>query len=194
MTRHFDRKKFSREKKRAAGKRGLTVLYIGNGKGKTTAAIGLAVRAHGAGLKPVFLQFIKSERWQSYERQALAKLGIPVHILGSGFVGILDDQYPLAWHKKTAKAALATTRRMMRSGAYDVVIADELASAVDEGLLNIQDVLALIKAKPARVHLVLTGHTSYPKLIAACDLVTEMKNIKHPYYTEGLLAQRGIDF
>lgn len=190
----FHRQQFIRKSHPAGAKRGLIVLYYGNGKGKTTAAVGLAVRAHGAGLKVIMLQFMKSEKWQSYERQALAKLGIPVQVLGSGFVGIIDDQHPLSWHKKTAKQGLATARKILRSGRYDVIVADELISAVDEGLLTLSAVLALLKARPKHVHLVLTGHTRYPKLVAACDLVTEMKNVKHPYYTEGLLAQRGIDF
>ena len=190
----FQRSKFTRTGKKAAGAHGLTILYVGDGKGKTTAAMGLAIRAAGSGMTVVVLQFMKSTKWQSYERQALQKLDIPVHVLGSGFVGIIDDAHPLRWHKHKAKEALSTARRMLRSKRYRVVILDEIVTAVEEGLLTVQDVRALIQNKPKKVHLVLTGHSKYPSLIAACDLVTEMKNIKHPYYTEGLLAQRGIDF
>ncbi|MBI3956502.1 MAG: cob(I)yrinic acid a,c-diamide adenosyltransferase [Candidatus Kerfeldbacteria bacterium] len=190
----FDRSKFSRAGKRSGSGHGLTILYIGDGKGKTTAAMGLALRAHGAGLRVAVLQLMKSPTWQSYERTALAKLGIRVRVLGSGFVGILDDRHPVSWHRRSAKTALAKVRAAVGSGRYDVVIADEAVTAVEEGLLGVRDILGLIRAKPARVHLVLTGHTHYPSIIRACDLVTDMRMIKHPYKDQGLLAQRGIDF
>ncbi|MFH1171831.1 MAG: cob(I)yrinic acid a,c-diamide adenosyltransferase [bacterium] len=192
--RRFHRRKFSRTNKHTVRDHGLSILYFGNGKGKTTAAIGLALRAHGAGMNVCVVQLMKSLAWQSHERKAFAELKIPVHVLGSGFVGIIDDHHSLAFHKQKAKAALAFTRRLLTSGRYDVVIADEAVSAVDEGLLTVRDILGLIKQKPKPAHLVLTGHSRYPKIIAACDLATEMKNVKHPYYTEGLLAQRGIDY
>lgn len=190
----FQRSRFTRERKKAAGAHGLTILYVGNGKGKTTAAIGLAVRAAGSGMSVIVLQFMKSKKWQSYERQALETLGVRVRVLGSGFVGIIDDVHPLRWHKQNAKKALSIARRILRSKRFRVVVLDEVVTAVEEGLLTIKDVQSLIRDKPKEVHLALTGHSKYPSLIAACDLVTEMKNIKHPYYTEGLLAQRGIDF
>lgn len=195
MTRpRFDRKRFDRSKKHSGVGEGLTILYVGDGKGKTTAAVGLAVRAVGAGLRVCFVQFMKSEKWQSFERAALKKLGVPVHVLGTGFVGIIDDTRTLADHRKSALGALATTRAFLRSGKYDMVVADEAASAVDEKLLTVTELTNLIRAKPQRVHLVLTGHSHYPRLTRAVDLVTNMQNIKHPYTTKGLLAQRGIDF
>lgn len=193
-------KRFNRQKfvsKVVQGKpkpHGCTLFCCGDGKGKTTAAIGIAVRAHGAGLNVCVVQFMKSEKWQSYERVSLRKLGIPVHVLGSGFVGILDDTKPLAWHKAVAKKALRFSARLLRSKRYDVLITDELVSCVEEGLLTQANVLSLIKAKPKNVHLVLTGHTAYPRIIKACDLVTKMSSVKHPYSTEGMTAQRGVDF
>jgi cob(I)alamin adenosyltransferase len=190
----FDRTRFSQEDKRVSRTRGLTVFYCGDGKGKTTAAIGLAVRALGAGMRVCVCQFIKSEQWQSYERETLARLRIPVHVLGLGFVKILGNTRSIAQHKRQAKKALQFVHRLMRSGRYDLLIADELVSAIDERLLTERDVCALIRAKPSPVHLVLTGHSRYASIIRACDLVTEMHNIKHPYYSEGLLAQRGIDY
>lgn len=190
----FDRTKFSRAGKKAAARRGLTLYYYGDGKGKTTAAIGTAVRARGAGMKVCVIQFMKSEKWQSYERQALKKLGIPVDVLGSGFVGIIDDRHPLRWHRLKAKQALQYAIQTLRSKKIDVVVADEAVTAVEEGLLTVRDILRLIKARRPSAHLILTGHAKYPAIIKACDLVTEMRNVKHPYYTRGTLAQRGIDF
>lgn len=190
----FDRSKFRKRSVIPPKPRGIVLFFCGDGKGKTTAAIGIAIRAHGAGMKAVFIQFMKSTKWQSYERSALIKLGIPVHVLGSGFVGILDDDKPLQWHKAQARKALLFTKKLLRSRKYDVLLADEVVSAVEEGLLKQSDVLALIKAKPANTHLILTGHTAFPAIIKTCDLVTKMTNVKHPYYTEGRTAQRGIDF
>lgn len=189
----FNRRKFKKPIPQAKH-RGLTIYYYGDGKGKTTATVGLAVRAHGAGLRVCFIQFMKTEKWQSYERKSLQQLGIPVHVLGSGFVGILDDTKSLAWHKAQAKKALLFTKKTLRSQKYDVVIADESVSALDEGLLQQNDILALIKAKPANVHLVLTGHSEYPAILKACDLATKMVCKKHPFATNGQTAQRGIDF
>lgn len=190
----FDRRKFVRKKSKPEKQRGLVLYFYGNGKGKTTAAIGTAVRASGAGMRVVVVQFMKSEKWKSYERQALKKLGIPVHVLGSGFVGIIDDKHPLSWHKKTAKAALKKLKSILTSGKVDLVVADELVTAVEEGLLSQTDIVMAISSKPEKVHLIITGHSRYPKLVAASDTVSEIRNIKHPYYTEGILAQRGIDF
>lgn len=190
----FDRRKFVRKKPKPGQHWGLVLYFYGNGKGKTSAAIGTAVRASGAGMRVVVVQFMKSEKWKSYERQALKKLGIPVHVLGSGFVGIIDDKHPLSWHKKTAKAALKKLKSILTSGTVDLVVADELVSAVEEGLLTERDTLLAIRVKPENVHLVITGHSRYPKLVAASDIVSEIRNIKHPYYTEGMTAQRGVDF
>ncbi len=190
----FDRRKFVRKKPQPGERRGLVLYFYGNGKGKTTAAIGTLVRAHGAGMRTALIQFMKSEKWQSYERQALQKLGIPVHVLGSGFVGIVDDAKPLSWHKRQAKLALKKTIAMLESGKHDLLIADESVTAVEEGLLTLRDVRALIKAKPHTTHLIITGHSKFPSLIKACDTVSEVRNIKHPYYTEGMTAQRGVDF
>jgi len=190
----FDRRKFSRAGKKAAGKRGLVILNIGDGKGKTTAAIGIAVRAHGAGLRVCVLQFMKSLKWKSFERQALQELKIPVQVLGTEFVGIIDDTHPLTWHKQSVKAALAKAETILRSQRYDVVIADEIITAVDEKFCSERAIIGLLNKRPPAVHLVMTGHSRHPAIEKHCDTITEMKNIKHPYYTEGLLAQRGIDF
>ncbi|MDP3964507.1 MAG: cob(I)yrinic acid a,c-diamide adenosyltransferase [bacterium] len=189
----FHRRKFKKPST-APAPRGLVLWYYGDGKGKTTAAIGVAVRARGAGLRVCVVQFMKTAKWLSHERQSLKILGIPVKILGSGFVGILDDKSTEAEHKKQALLALAETKKLLLLGKYDLIVADEIGSAVDEKLLKVSDLVRLVKSKPKKTHLVLTGHTTYPTLEKVCDLITLMKNKKHPFYTEGMLAQRGVDF
>lgn len=178
--------------------RGLTVLYRGDGKGKTTAAVGVAVRARGYGWKVLFLQFSKSKQWPSGERKALAKLGVDVRVMGLGFVGILDDRKPLGEHRAAARRALAAAKKLLLSGRYKLVVLDEVISSLEQQLLKPSDLVALLKVrtrhpKAKNLHLVLTGHDRYPAIEKLCDLVTEMKMVKHPYY-KGFLAVKGIDF
>src|SRR3989344_1721745 len=174
-------------------KKGLTIIYIGDGKVKTSAAVGLAVRAVGTGMRVLFLQFVKGN-WQSGEISILEKLpNITVKVLGKGFVGILDDQKPLAEHIKAALDALEQSKKALISGVFDLVILDEALSAIESKLITVDDVASLIKSKPEEIHLCLTGHKRIKKLINLADLVTEMRMIKHPYY-KGILAQKGIDY
>ena len=180
----------------------MIIIYIGDGKGKTTAAVGLAVRAAGAGKKVLFTQFVKaatakeSGEWPlSFEIAVLKKTkNITVKVLGRGFVGILGDRKAKSVHAAAAKTGLNWLTREIKSGKYDVVIADELISAIEAKLLPVSQILKLVKlGKPKLDALALTGHDRYAPLIKAADLVTEMKMVKHPYY-KGILAQRGIDY
>lgn len=199
--------------------KGLNIFYYGKGKGKTTAAIGLAVRAAGSGMNVCILQFVKNKpvkkggklqggEWpQSSEflyfdaaesgmRSAKTdrKVGkIDYQQLGAGFVGILGDRKARAVHVKAAKQGLAIAKKMIASKKYQLVILDELVSALEIGLLSEKEILGLIAKKPKRLHLAYTGHDPYEKIIAASDLVSEIFMVKHPYY-QGILAQRGIDF
>jgi cob(I)alamin adenosyltransferase len=184
-----------------AGSHGLIIIYYGNGKGKTTAAMGLAVRAAGTGRNVFVVQFVKGT-WPSGERTYFEKHGtsppvgigkIEVRALGTGFVGILGDKKPFSEHQKSAKDALAFSQDVMQSGKYSVVILDEIVSAIEIGLLTVKEVRKLIQAKPANLTVVLTGHKKYKDLVALADIVTEMHVVKHPYY-EGRLAQHGIDY
>jgi cob(I)alamin adenosyltransferase len=173
--------------------KGLTIIYIGNGKGKTSAAAGLAIRAAGTDFKVLYLQFVKGD-WPSGEREVLSKLkNVDVKLMGRGFVGILGDRKPITEHIKAAHNAMRESIKALKSKKYDLVILDEAISAIESKLLTIDDVAKIIKSKPAEVHLCLTGHKRIKKLIDMADLVTEMKMIKHPYY-QGILAQRGIDY
>ena len=174
-------------------KTGLTIIYIGDGKGKTSAAAGLAIRAAGTGFKVLYLQFVKGD-WPSGEREVLGNLpNVDVKLMGRGFVGILGDRKPIEEHVKAAKNAMNESIKALKSKKYDLVILDEAISAIESDLLTVDDVVKIIKSKPKTTHLCLTGHKRIKKLIDMADLVTEMKMIKHPYY-KGILAQRGIDY
>lgn len=181
---------------------GLIIIYIGAGKGKTTAAVGLAVRAAGAGKKVLFTQFVKASKaaasgeWPLSSEIGILKTipNITVEVLGKGFVGILGDQKKHEEHKAAAAEGLKFLRQKIEKGKYDVVIADELISALELGLLTVEEAKSLFKISRKKLTaLVLTGHNKYNELLEEADLVTEMKMIKHPYY-KGRLAERGIDF
>ncbi len=172
--------------------KGLTIVYIGDGKGKTSAAAGLAARAAGTGFKVLYLQFVKGD-WPSGERESLAKLGVEVKLMGRGFVGILGDRKPIEEHIKAAEKAKLEAIKLLKSKNYNLVVLDEALSAIESKLLTEKDILEIMGAKPEEVHLCMTGHKRFKKIIEKADLVTEMKMIKHPYY-QGILAQRGIDY
>jgi cob(I)alamin adenosyltransferase len=173
--------------------KGLTIIYIGDGKGKTSAAVGLATRAAGYGHKVLFLQFVKGS-WKSGETEILGKLpNVEVKVMGLGFVGILGDKRAHKEHIAAAKKAYAFAKKALKSGKYFLIILDEAISAIETDLITADDLLKLIKVKQEATHLCLTGHKRIKKLIEAADLVTEMKMLKHPYY-KGILAQRGIDY
>ena len=169
-------------------RRGLIIVHTGDGKGKTTAALGLAIRACGAGLKVLILQFIKGQR-RSGELAALDALKIDVRQLGLGF--ITEENF--AEQKKSARAAIELARQEITSGAWDLIVLDEINYAVKFGLLDAEEILSLIKIRPPQMHLVFTGRNALPELIDAADLVTEMKLIKHPFQ-QGIAAQAGIEF
>ncbi|MFH0829165.1 MAG: cob(I)yrinic acid a,c-diamide adenosyltransferase [Candidatus Kerfeldbacteria bacterium] len=178
--------------------RGLTIAYIGNGKGKTSAAIGAAVRAAGYGWKVLYFQFFKSLKWPSGERLALHRLGVDVRVRGEGFVGILGDRKPRSIHRRAAIRALAEAKRLILTGAYQLVVLDEAISCLEQKLLTPAALISVLDARKKsargrRVHVLMTGHNRYPALLSRCDLVTEMKMVKHPYY-KGILAVKGIDF
>ena len=169
-------------------RRGLIIVHTGDGKGKTTAALGLAIRAFGAGLRVLILQFIKGRR-RSGELAALDALKIDVRQLGLGFITAEN----FAEQKKSARAAIELARREISSGAWDLIILDEINYAVKFGLLEAAELLELIKIRPPQLHLVFTGRDALPELIDAADLVTEMKLVKHPFQ-RGIAAQEGIEF
>ncbi len=191
--------------------KGLVICYIGAGKGKTTAAMGMAVRAAGDGKNVFILQFVKAKgatpdkikegEWPVSSEinyfnnvNASGNIGtIENEQVGLGFVGILGDKKEKEAHIKEAIRGLERAREIITSGEYELVILDEIISALEVGLLEERDILDIIKMKPPLMHLVITGHNNYPNILKQCDLVTEMKMLQHPYY-KGILAQKGIDY
>ena len=173
---------------------GLTIVYTGKGKGKTTAALGLALRATGYDKKICMIQFIKGS-WHYGEMDSTKKLepGFEMVAVGKGFVGIIDDKSPKEDHEKIAKEAIKISNERIQSGKYDIVILDEINYAVNLNLISVDDVLKLIKSKPDNIDLVLTGNYAKEEVIKIADLVTEMKEIKHPFQ-KGIKAKKGIDF
>ncbi len=174
-------------------RRGLVICYTGDGKGKTTAAMGLAVRAVGAGLRVRMLQFIKGE-WKPAELKGLALLGdrFSLEQLGLGFV-TYKPKLPYEQHLEAAQAAWEQAKREMRSEAQDLLILDEINNAFRFGLLSPAEVIEALRARPPELHVVLTGRGAPPEILEIADLVTEMRSVKHPY-EHGIAAQYGIDF
>jgi len=175
-------------------KDGLTIVYTGKGKGKTTAALGIALRATGYDKKICMIQFIKGS-WHYGEMDSSKRLEPEFEMvtIGKGFVGIIDDKSPREDHEKIAKEAIKVSNEKIQSGKYDIIILDEINYAVNLGLISINDVLKLIRSKPDNLDLVLTGNYVKDEVIEIADLVTEMKEIKHPFQ-KGIKAKKGIDF
>ena len=182
-----------------AKRTGLIIVYTGDGKGKTSAALGAAMRALGHGWKVLMIQFFKGDWPVVYGELELAKRLHPqfeVLQLGRGFVKIMGDKKPFEEHVEAAQAALKLTRERIFSGQYDLVILDEINYALgymDFKLIELEDVLELLRTKPPELHLILTGRNAHPKVVEMADLVTEMREIKHPM-KKGIPAQQGIDY
>jgi cob(I)alamin adenosyltransferase len=171
-----------------------TIVYTGKGKGKTTAALGIVLRAVGHGQRVGMIQFIKGE-WYYGELTSSSRLEPEFELIaaGKGFVGIIDDDHPIEAHQKAAREAVDLVKEKLLSGIYDVLILDEVNYAAKLNLITVDDIMEIIKTKPDRTTLVLTGNYAHEKIIDAADLVTEMREIKHPFQ-KGIKARKGIDF
>ncbi len=174
--------------------KGLVIVYTGKGKGKTTAALGIVLRAVGHGYKVGMIQFIKGE-WYYGELTSSKRLEPEFELIaaGRGFVGIIDDDHPIEEHEKAAKDAIRVAKQKIASGDYDIMILDEINYAVKLNLISQEDILDVIAAKPEKTSLVLTGNYVPEAVMDAADLVTEMREIKHPYQ-RGIKAKKGVDF
>ena len=177
-------------------RKGLVMVWTGKGKGKTTAAVGLAVRAAGNKMRVLFLQFVKGA-WKTGERQALPLLApyVEFRVMGRGFTieRLRNKRVPVEDHAAAAREAFAFAQEAVRSGQYRMVILDEIMATMNAGLISKDEVLALVRAKPALLHLVLTGRNAPPELLELADLVSEVQPVKHPYQA-GIPAQRGVEF
>lgn len=172
--------------------KGLIQVYTGAGKGKTTAAFGLALRAAGQGLKVAVIQFMKGEPPQSGEVKSLEGFeAIDVHQCGGSFV--YEPQRDADKVKKSVRGGLKLADKLASEGSYDVLILDEINVAVSLGLVEVNTVLDLMRNKPEGMELILTGRDAPHKVVEMADLVTEMVEIKHPY-RQGVSARKGIEF
>lgn len=170
--------------------KGYVHVYTGHGKGKTTAALGLGLRAAGAGLKVYMIQFMKGRRYS--EIDAVEQLQ-NFTIVQFGRDEFVSKENPEQIDVDLAQQGLEHAKEIIKKGEHDLVILDEINVAVDFNLIPLEDVLRLLREKPGKVELVLTGRYASPELVKDADLVTEMLEIKHPYQ-EGVLARKGIDY
>ena len=174
--------------------RGLLAVYTGDGKGKTTAALGLCIRAAGYNHKVAIIQFVKGS-WHYGEMDGIKRLApeVTIEALGKGFVGIIDDKLPREEHEQAAKATLDEAARIIGQNEHQIVILDEINVALSLDLLKLDDVLSVLATRPEKMHVVCTGRGAPDGLLDIADLVTEMKEVKHPFQ-KGMMAQRGFDF
>lgn len=168
---------------------GLVQVYTGPGKGKTTAALGLSLRAVGAGQTVFIAQFVKGMDYSELHSIKLLGPGVSLKQYGRGC--FIQGQ-PGPEDFEAARAGLEEVKALVAGGGYDLVVLDEANIAVHFGLISVDDLLELIEARPAHVELVITGRNAHPLLIDRADLVTEMREIKH-YYTQGVEARVGIE-
>ena len=169
---------------------GLLIVNTGDGKGKTTAALGVLLRAAGRGMSVGMFQFIKSAETRYGEHLAAERLGVEIVPLGDGFTWLSED---IAADQALAEQGWARCEAALAAGTYDVLILDERTYALTFGWLSTERVVAAIRARPAGTHVIVTGRDAPEALVAAADLVTEMRLVKHPYREQGIGAQPGIE-
>lgn len=173
---------------------GLVVVITGNGKGKTTSAMGMVLRASGHGFKSCIIQFMKGDLYTG-EWDGVKRLDglVELHATGMGFCGIQGNTYTHAEHRASAQAAVELAMTKMTSGDYQIIILDEINNALKLKLVDLEQVLGLIKAKPALMHMVLTGRNAHPEVIDLADTVSEVCEVKHAYQKD-IEPQPGIDY
>ncbi|UCG39768.1 MAG: cob(I)yrinic acid a,c-diamide adenosyltransferase [bacterium] len=172
--------------------RGYIHVYTGTGKGKTTASLGLALRAVGRGLRVLVVQFLKAEKEYTGERSAAESLGPALEIRARGTGGFVFPGEVPPEASEAARSALGEVRSEMEAGRWDIIVLDEINVASSLGMIPTGDLLALLDAKPDGVELVLTGRNAPREVLERADLVTEMREVKH-YYGKGVAAREGIE-
>ena len=172
-------------------KKGLLIVHTGKGKGKSTAAMGLAMRAIGNEMKVGIVQFVKGV-WETGERKVFEKFPdlVTIRAMGEGFSWETQDRQR---DISAAKSAWEMSIKMMNNPAYNLIILDELNIPIRYGNLAINEIIGVLKAKRNDLHVVITGRNAQPELIEIADLVTEMTQVKHPFRS-GVKAQKGIEF
>jgi len=175
-------------------RKGLVVVITGNGKGKTTGALGIALRACGHGMRVCIVQFMKGDlyagEWDGIKKMDCA---IELHATGKGFCGIQGNPYPWKEHRANAQDAIDLVHEKMASGAFDLLILDEINNALKLKLIDLEQLLEILHDKPPLMHLVLTGRDAHPAVIELADTVSEVVEIKHSY-RKGIEPQPGIDY
>ncbi len=175
-------------------RRGLIVVITGYGKGKTTSALGMALRACGHGMRVCIIQFMKGDlyagEWDGIKRM---NCDIELHATGKGFCGIQGNPYPWAEHRDNAQDAIDLVHEKVASGKYDMLILDEINNALKLRLVDLEQVLDILHEKPPLMHLVLTGRDAHPQVIELADTVSEVSEIKHAY-RKGVEPQPGVDY
>jgi cob(I)alamin adenosyltransferase len=169
---------------------GLLIVNTGHGKGKTTAALGLLLRATGRDMRVGMFQFVKSLEGRYGEHVAAARLGVEIVPLGDGFTWLTEN---IEEDRALASTGWARVREVLDAGTYDMLIIDELTYCLNFGWLDVDEVLNALRSRPKGTHVVITGRNAPQALIDAADLVTEMQVIKHPYRDQGIGAQAGIE-
>ena len=174
--------------------KGLIIIYYGNGKGKTTASLGVALRAIGYNHNVCMIQFIKGE-WDYGELYSSNKLkpNFELIVTGKGFIGIIDDDHLIEEHIQSSKNALKIAKEKISSNKYNIIILDEINYALKLNLITENEVIDLLDSKPKELNIIMTGNYLSDKILEIADLVTEMKEVKHPY-KKGIKAKKGIDF
>jgi len=168
----------------------LVVLNTGNGKGKTTAALGVTLRAWGRGWKICWLQFIKSKTSNYGETRAARRMGIEMIPLGDGFTWLSKD---IEHDKALARECWALAKEKIESAEFDLVVLDEITYPITYGWLEVEDVIEVLTNRPKDVDIIMTGRDAHPRLVEFADTVTEMTEVKHAYQS-GVKAQPGIDY
>ena len=173
---------------------GLIVVLTGQGKGKTTSALGMALRAAGHDMKVCIIHFMKGDMY-SGEIDGVKKLApnIELHLTGKGFCGIYGNPYPFEEHRTNAQEAMKLAKEKMLSGIFDMLILDEINNALKLKLVDLPQVLDLIEKKPSLMHLVLTGRDAPQEIIERAHTVSEVREVKHAY-RQKIEPQKGIDY
>ena len=174
-----------------AGRKGLVIVNTGNGKGKTTAALGLLMRSWGQNLRVVMLQFMKATTGKWGEIRAAQQMGVEIIPGGKGFTWMSKN---IQEDREAAQACWQASKEKITSDQYDVIILDELTYTFKYGWINVEDVIHTLQQRNPALHIVITGRNAPQELIEYADLVTEMREIKHPYKLQGVRAQKGIEF
>lgn len=175
-------------------RQGVVVVITGNGKGKTTSAMGMALRSAGHGMKVCIIQFMKGDIYSGeWDGVKLLDGLVELTSTGKGFCGIQGNPYPFEEHRQNAQDAIELVHEKMNSGQFQTLILDEINNALDLKLVDLDQVLGILKSRPPELHLIMTGRGAHPEIVEIADTVSEVREIKHAYRRD-IEPQPGIDY